>query len=518
MSRAGKLAEEAISAGAMDPPLFCLAAGRRSEAGDKDGAVRYSLKAVELAPYNALFLTCAGDALRYTGQLRDAIAMFDRALAIDPMMVAAWYGRSLALASAGLLDDAARGYRRVAELAPSAAHGFSGLASIQAQLGEIALARENIRQAIAIAPHDPSTILARARCDIAGGHYEAAATGLKILTARSDITGTDQVVAFGLLGDALDKIDNTEDAYEAYSRANHRFAEIHAGPNAPPVATALVESIVAKLDDPNRLRLSVSATSVDNEASQHIFVLGFPRSGTTLVEQILATGDSVETLEESPTLAEAQNRFLSGDGMDALASADENELAQLRSVYWEKVKAYGIVAAGKTFVDMDPFKSVSLPLIARLFPKAKIVVVRRDPRDVIWSCFRRNFVFSQATYEFTSLHRAARLFNVTETLVDRTVDQAKLDVHVVQYEQLVSDFDATTKSLFEFVNLRWTENVRDFSNVARTRPVKTASAYQVKRGLFDGTGQWRRYSRYLAPVMDIISPDRKRNTQTSAAE
>lgn len=503
LKSAGALAEVAIGLGDNDPMLLCLASSSRAERGDSREAIRFGLRAAELAPRNALVLTTAADAIRNSGEPRQAVAMFERALMLDPEMVAAWYGCALACETSGDIEGAVRCFGRVIALAPSHAHGFAGLASLQARLGDTVSARHNAEEARRRDPSGTSTLIALARCDLAEGNPQDAADRLSIFRARPP-AGFDGVVAMELLGDALDRLNRTDEAFAAYSSANAQFARMNPDPDATVSTTALAETFAERLDGIILNSPSDPAPIKSNEAEQHIFVLGFPRSGTTLVEQIIATAEGVSTLEESPTLAAAQNRYLKPDGLDRLARANAYELSRCRAAYWDRVRDLGVDVRGRAFVDMDPFKSVSLPLIARLFPRAKIVIVRRDARDVVWSCFRRNFVLSHSTSEFTSLERAARLFAATSKVIDRSLAVLSLDAHVLRYEDLVHDFDGTTRALFAFLGLDWTPRARDFVQVAQRKQVKTASAFQVRRGLFDGTGQWRRYASHLAPAIALL--------------
>lgn len=503
LKSAGALAEVAIGLGDKDPMLLCLASSSRAERGDSREAIRFGLRAAELAPNNALVLTTAADALRNSGEPRQAVAMFERALMLEPELVAAWYGCALACETSGYIDGAVKCFSRVIELAPDHAHGYAGMASLQARLGETAAARSNAEEAGQRDPSGTSTLIALARCDLAEGNPQAAVRRLRPLQARTP-TGFDGVVAMELLGDALDRLNHPDDAFAAYSAANAQFARMNPDPDATVSTTALAETFAERLDGTILINPSEVAPIRSNEASRHIFVLGFPRSGTTLVEQIIATADGVSTLEESPTLSAAQERYLKPDGLDRLARANAYELSRCRAAYWNRVRDLGVDVRGKAFVDMDPFKSVSLPLIARLFPRAKVVIVRRDARDVVWSCFRRNFVLSHSTSEFTSLERAARLFAATSKVIERSLATLPLDAHVLCYEDLVHNFDGTTRALFAFLGFDWTSRVRDFARVAQRKEVKTASAFQVKRGLFDGTAQWRRYASHLAPAIALL--------------
>ena len=155
---------------------------------------------------------------------------------------------------------------------------------------------------------------------------------------------------------------------------------------------------------------------------------------------------------------------------------------------------------------MDPLKATRLPLIARLFPQAKVLIMRRDPRDVVLSCFRTSFALTSAALEFTSLERAARHYAAMMELIEVARSCLPLAFHEVDYHALVRDFDGTTRQLCAFLDLPWDESLRRFDRTARDRGVATASASQVRRGLYDGRGQWEPFARHFDPVLPILQP------------
>jgi Sulfotransferase family len=189
-----------------------------------------------------------------------------------------------------------------------------------------------------------------------------------------------------------------------------------------------------------------------------------------------------------------------------LAALDGDELAPFVEAYLAQVRRYGVDPTGKLFVDMDPLKGIMLPLIAKLFPHEKIIVMRRDPRDVVWSCFRTNFALSAAAMEFTALESTARHYDALMTLIEQCLAALPLTVHELRYDALVHDFDATTHALCDFLGLEWSPDMRSFNKTAQRRCVTTASASQVRRGLYDGTKQWERYKEQTAPVLPILAP------------
>ena len=450
-------------------------------------------------PQSALRITASADALRAAGQFAEAIAQFDKAIAIDPDSVAAWYGRAMAHDASGALADAETDYRRVTALAPRAAAGFSGLASMLARDGRLEEARAQAERAVLLGPREIATSIALARCDLLAGDPASAAARLRAV--RTDIPGPETITALTLLGDALDRIDNPREAFGAYMAAKRHFTQLYASPR--PTALSVVDAMVDAVKSLDRARTGRWQGKA-GPATGHVFLLGFPRSGTTLVEQVLGTIDGVVTLEEEPTLGLAADHFFSADGVAELDALSAAQLDALRADYWQRVAAAGADVEGKTFVDMDPFKAPFLPLIARLFPDARIVLMRRDPRDVVLSCLRQPFAYSPATYELASPERAARYFDAVMRLTTACQDRFALDLHELRYEDLVADFDGVTASLCDFLGLAWSDRMRDFASRARAARIKTVSAAQVRKPLYNGAGQWRRYAEQLRPALPLL--------------
>ena len=151
--------------------------------------------------------------------------------------------------------------------------------------------------------------------------------------------------------------------------------------------------------------------------------------------------------------------------------------------------------------------SVNLPLVAKLFPGARILFARRDPRDVVLSCFRRRFGMNPSMYQLLTLEGSAAYYGAVMRLSELYAGLLPLPRRLVRYESLVEDFDATARAACEFLGLEWSEELRDFAAKARTRGITTPSAAQVARGLNrDGQGTWRRYLPQMAPVLPMLRP------------
>ena len=154
-----------------------------------------------------------------------------------------------------------------------------------------------------------------------------------------------------------------------------------------------------------------------------------------------------------------------------------------------------------------PLSSVALPVIAKLFPNARILFALRDPRDAVLSCFRRRFGMNPSMYQLLTLEGAAIFYDGVMRLSERYRELLPLPQQFVRYESLVDDFEATTREVCAFIGLDWNPNMADFAARARTRGISTPSAAQVARGLNrEGKGTWRRYREQMAPVLPLLEP------------
>jgi hypothetical protein len=242
-------------------------------------------------------------------------------------------------------------------------------------------------------------------------------------------------------------------------------------------------------------------------AEAPVFILGFPRSGTTLLGQILAVNPEVALLEERSLLDEAIAEFVdTPDGMIRLAGMSAQDLEPFRADF--EARAAGFATGnGRRIVDQTALNAVNLPLIGRLFPEAPVVFAIRDPRDVVFSCFRRQFAPSRFTLEFRTLESTARFYDGTMRLTDLCRARMSLKLHEIRHEDVVADFDAQIGRLCAFTGIAWSDAMRDFHRGAEDRTVATRSAAQIRRGLSsDGVGAWKRYRDELAPVLPILEP------------
>lgn len=510
VANAAKFAETALARGDVDPMILNLVAWRREESGDYAGAHRLLRQALDLAPGDPLILGAIGAVLRKEGLLDDAAAVIEQALAIAPFHAATWLERGYVFDALRSWADARASYEQALALDPMLAPALAKLADGAAKDGDAATGRRLADRALAIDPREPTALCALATIDLEARDGVSAEARMTTVL-KTNVKGDDRTRALTLLGDALDRQDRTGDAFASYSRAQKNFRSIYAGDLSPrpdrPSHRSFIDAIAAQVRDAGPQPRVGDVGEVPGEAARHVFLLGYPRSGTTLVENVLASAPDVVALEERDTLADTDEVLVANDGtMPSLDTLEPATIDALRAGYWRRVTTMAGDVAGKTFVDMNPFNGIKLPIIARLFPDARILIMRRDPRDIVLSCYRINFTPSTAAWAFSDLEETARHYNALMRLTELCRDNLPLAYHEVRYDRLVTEFEATVRAFAAFIGLPWTEDFRTFDRTAQSRGVRTASATQVRRGLFDGRGQWRRYADALAPVLPILAP------------
>lgn len=511
IAHAATLAEREVTAGRADPLTLNLAAWRKEEAGDFAAAHALLRRALAISPGDVAVLGSIGAVLRKQGFLTEALAVLDDVLAAEPRHSAAWLERGYVLDT--LRNDAAatNSYERALALDPMLSPALGKLSDAAARRGDASGAQGYAQRALSLNPHEPSAIFALALLAVEardGAHAEALLRPL----LETPLALDDRTRTLTLLGDALDRLDRPHDAFDAYRAAQATFREAYRDQLAPavdrPSHRAFIDAIRAHVAATGPVAALPADESVPGAAATHVFLLGYPRSGTTLIENVLASAPDVVALEERDTLVDIDAALLANDGtMPDLDAIDPAMLRDLRTRYWARVAALaGTAVAGKVLVDMNPFNGIKLPILARLFPGARFVVMRRDPRDVVLSCFRVNFTPGAGAWAFSELEEAALHYDSLMRLIDLAREMLPIAVHEVRYDRLVGDFAPTVRALADFIGIAWTEDFAGFASTAKNRGVRTASETQVRKGLYNGGGQWRRYADQLSPVLPILAP------------
>ena len=512
--RAIELARAALADGLVHPLLLNLRASSWHQQGRLDEALADLERAMQLAPQDLFVRNAYGMTLVHLERWNEAFPVLKETVALVPHSPAAHYALGWAYERTGQLDAARASYEMAVDLDPNFVMPLPHLADFAQRRSDWATAKDYANRALRL---DPNHYVARtilASVSIAEGHLDQAELLVLPLIGRKTGAPLDDAQGRRVLGDLRHAQGRYPQAFQAYTLGNKMKYDVHAKRYEQPGTTGTDYcrwlSDYFEAADPTLWSARRDQSDLPDDprdgAIGHVFLVGFPRSGTTLLENVLASHPQVSTLEERDTFGALTHRYLVNEaGRDRLAHASPQEIAEARASYWARVKEFGADVSGKVFVDKYPMSSLKLPMVAKFFPKARILFAVRDPRDVVLSCYRRSFAMNSSMFEILSIDRAARFYDAAMTACDAYRRKLELPWRQVRNETLVADFDNEARAIVEFMGFVWFAQMRDFAEHAKSRTIRTPSSTQVIKGInSDGVGIWHNYEKEMAPAIPYL--------------
>ncbi len=243
-----------------------------------------------------------------------------------------------------------------------------------------------------------------------------------------------------------------------------------------------------------------SNTSKKNDFSP-VFLIGFPRSGTTLLDTILRSHPEIDVIEEKPLINSVEQVIKSKFkySLDELHKLSVDNLDFLRNHYLEMLQNNSDKKSAKILIDKFPFQTVCLPLINLLFPNSKIIFTYRNPYDSVLSCFQQSFEPNNAMANFRSIESASRIYDLTMGIWLDYKEKLKMNYLTSKYEDLIEDFDKHILKILNFLDVSWHENIKNYRNTAHKRgKINTPSSSQVVQPLYKSSiDKWKNYEEYF---------------------
>jgi len=232
-----------------------------------------------------------------------------------------------------------------------------------------------------------------------------------------------------------------------------------------------------------------------------VFLIGFPRSGTTLLDTILRSHPEIDVLEEKPLINSVEQIIKSKFkcSLDKLHKLTSKDLDYLRNHYLEILRNNCDNKNAKILIDKFPFQTVCLPLINLLFPNSKIIFTHRNPYDTVLSCFQQSFEPNNAMANFRSIESASRIYDLTMSIWLDYKEKLKINHITSKYEDLIEDFDKHILKILNFLDVSWDENIKNYRNTAHDRgKINTPSSSQVVQPLYKSSiDKWKNYEKYF---------------------
>jgi len=474
-------------------------------------AETHARNAVRIAPENAQSHHLMGMILTEINRPQIAEYHYRRALELadrrGPILLAnlAWN-----LKNQGKMAEARAFYEESMAQDPSILQTVLGFARLEEADRNFAPAAALLDKAETLSPGNQSVMLTRAVLHGRTRDYEPALEVLDTIAAqrRDGVLGPNELLEKGRL---LDRMGRYDDAFAAFVEGKRLVREIsgtsYLGEHAAGLAGRLTRFFTA-----TRLKITPRAT-VREGVAQPLFILGFPRSGTTLMEQTLTALPAIAAGDELPFISDISGmmpRMLNSpltypEALAELWMGDQREgLDNLRDYYLQRVRQSGVITPGaRWFTDKMPLNETHLGLIALLFPASPLVHVLRHPLDIVLSVFSNQL--THGFYCAYDLETVARHYALIADLIAHYRTQMPMRYLPIRYEDLVADQEGTIRRVLDFVGEPFDERCLHFHE--NMRYARTASYAQVTEKLYDRSRfRYRHYVKHLAPVIPILQP------------
>lgn len=454
-------------------------------------------RAHALAPTHPGILEALAESEFHGGHPDDALPLWQQVLVLKPRDTGVVLRTAESFNRVARHGEALALLQRATTEMPGEGELWMALAQTAEDAGNRDLAREAYRRALALRPGWALAVggllgLDRARADAAD-----VALGEQLM-ARSEVGDADRAVLGYELGKVLDGRGEHAAAMAAWHQANAARRRVAGTPDVP----ALQQKVRDIIASQTRGRLDRIGKGGSDDP-RPLFIVGMPRSGTTLTEQILATHPLGHGCGELPDIALIARR-LAEDGHGADLSGIPAETLEDATRRYLRAATRNATADARCLVDKAPLNFFHLGLVALLFPNARVVWCRRDPRDIAVSVYAENFALDERLA--TDLGDIGHYINMQARLMRHWQAELPLPVMELVYEDLARDPEPVARRLVEFAGLEWDPACLEFHR--SERGVQTPSRWQVRQPIYTRSiGRWRNYGDALAPLLAVLEPD-----------
>ena len=449
-------------------------------------------KSVQLAPQDAEAHSNLGITLQELGRLDEAEASYAKAIALKPDFAEAHYNLGNTLKELGRLDEALASYNQAIALKPDFALAHYNLGITLQELGRLDEALASYTQAIALKPDYAEAHQALTSMKKFDAQDEQYSKMLELYLDESISEEQRCHINFGL-AKACEDLGDYEQAYTHYGEGNVlRKKLLNYDINQD---VELFKQIKSNYSQIAQNSLEPDKLSKD---LMPIFIVGMPRSGTTLVEQIISSHSKVTGAGELDCARQFGAAIATG-----ITGENNESLLDFRSKYLDKLQN---VSNGNHIVtDKMPQNFRFIGLLAAAFPEAKIIHVKRNPAAVCWANYKQYFVSKSIGYCY-ALDDVISYHKLYENLMEFWANTLSNRIYKLDYEQLTVNQESETRQLIDYLGLDWDENCLSPQN--NTRSVATASNVQVRKKVYRGSSeQWRKYQPFLNGALDgLLQP------------
>ena len=487
-------------------------------------------RAIKFNPNNTMAHSNLGSILKDLGKLKEAEISTRRAIKLNPDFSNAHLNLGSILQDLGKLKEAEISTRKAIQVEPNNTMAYSNLGGILKDLGKLKEAESYTRKAIQFNPNyaeayfnlflhyeeinnleklkesleefkkidsiENERILFHARLSFRNKKHQIAKELIDNISPEwiEKSNKNQKIIYWNFKGFINDKLGNYDIAYSCFQQSQNntsfnRFSK-----------DSYLNYINTYKESINHKKKILTKINDEIKDSNLAFLIGFPRSGTTLLDTILRSHKDIEVIEEKPLIETIEKLVKEkfNTKLDNLYNISEENIFILRKQYCELLWEYKTKNSHLT-IDKLPLNTVSLPLINLIFPNAKIIFTHRHPYDTVLSCFQQLFSSNSAMMHLTSLKSSSKIYDQVMNAWDIYRNNLPLDFITSKYENLIENFDSHILQILEFLGVTWDENVKNYRKTAIERErINTPSSSQVVQPLYKSSiNKWKNYEKYF---------------------
>lgn len=501
-----------------------------------------SLKnAIKISPNFAISYYNLGNIYKERGKLENAKLAFKKAISLNSNFVQAFNNLGNTLRELGELDKAKKTYERAIVIDPKFAEAYNNLGNVMRDLNKLELAIKHYKNAITLSSNFIDAYLNLLKLleksnqigelelilkEIKNKNFSDDASFLYFNLIKEfrkeNYKNADKLISKIKIGHLnnekrlnLLKIkaqlfhykEDFDSAFKFYGKMNHIVKESEEfKKHNPEKFYSQLKKDKSQLETlkKNLIYLNI----VQDDQVKPKFMIGFPRSGTTLLDTILRSHSKTIVIEEKPMLAETEKNLSKILHISDIEKINVTKIKYLRNIYFNEVKKYSEIKEQKIIIDKFPLNILKIPLINKVFSNTKYIFVVRHPFDCILSCWMQNFKLNDAMSNMVDLDRIVDFYCLTMNIFELSKKRYKLDIHQIRYEDFVSNFKIEINSLLSFLDLKWEDQLMDYQQTALRRGIINTPSYsQVVKPIYStASNRWEKYEKYLNKYKNKIDP------------
>lgn len=466
-------------------------------------------QAIILKPNFARAHSSLGVLFQELGSLKKAELSCRKAILYEPDYAIAYYNLGVTLQKIGKKDETIQCYKQAIKLSPNFANAYLNLFDVFEKNNEIDNAQKILRNANGKVTEKKADFLYyEAFIQFRKEEYDLAENLLKKIN-KDKLSINKKTNFLKFKANFYHHKKDYDSAFEGFKSMNKNIL------NSPEYDIQTAEKFfnqqIKKVSQIKKLlHRPFMKSEINPNYYQPTFLIGFPRSGTTLLDTILRSHSKVDVVEEQPMVQLMKKSFDFGasSSIASIETMSTQMTEKLSNIYLEKFKKYCQINPGNVSIDKLPLNILEVPIINKVFPEAKFIFAVRHPFDCIMSCWMQNFKLNPAMSNMIDLDRIVDFYCLSMELLSLSISRYNLNIHKIRYEDLVVNFKGEISNLLNFLDLNWEDELKDYQKTALSRArINTPSYSQVVKPIYNTASyRWKNYEEQLVPYKSRLDP------------